>query len=155
MNQIIKHLQPERISDSAGNTFIQNELFTGRELKQGGIQVAADHADRAHPGWQDQAINNLKYFLLWNNSPFMCETFRAFAEEECQLPPPPHARAYGAVMQRAQRVPAFIVAKTGTVHCFQNEQTANDGRVMLQVGKKKAGRLLDGVTHTEFPKVAV
>lgn len=103
MNQIIKHLQPERISDSAGNTFIQNELFTGKELKQGGIQVAADHADQAHPGWQDETFEALKQFLLWNNSPFMCETFRAFAEEECQLEPPPNARAYGAVVQRAKR----------------------------------------------------
>lgn len=103
MNQIIKHLQPERISDSAGNAFVQNELFTAKDLKQAGIQVAADHADQVHPGWQDEAIKNLKVFLLWNNSPFMCETFRAFAEEECQLSPPPHARAYGAVMQRAKR----------------------------------------------------
>ena len=103
MNQIIKHLQPDRISDSAGNTFIQNELFTGKELKQAGIQVAADHADQVHLGWQDEAFEALKQFLFWNNSPFMCETFRAFAEEECHLPPPPHARAYGAVMQRAKR----------------------------------------------------
>lgn len=81
----------------------QADLFTGKELKQGGIQLAADHADQTYPGWQDQAINNLKYFLLWNNSPFMCETFRIFAETECELTPPPHARAYGAVMQRAKR----------------------------------------------------
>ncbi len=77
--------------------------FTGRELKQAGIQVAADNADQNHPGWQDMAFDTLKDFLFWNKSPFMCETFRAFAEEEFNLPPPPHARAYGAVMQRAKR----------------------------------------------------
>jgi hypothetical protein len=103
MNQIIKHLQPERISDSAGNAFVQNELFTAKDLKQAGIQVAADHADQVHPGWQDEAFEASKQFLFWNKSPFMCETFRAFAEEDCQLPHPPHARAYGAVMQRAKR----------------------------------------------------
>ena len=77
--------------------------FTGNELKQAGIHIAAEHADKAHPGWQDEALEALKQFLLWNNSPFMCETFRAYAEQECQLPPPPHARAYGAVMQSAKR----------------------------------------------------
>lgn len=103
MNQIIKHLQQGGISDSAGLSGIQAELFTGRELKQGGINVAAEHADQVHPGWQDEAFDALKIFLLWNNSPFMCETFRAFAESECDLPPPPNARAYGAVMQRGKR----------------------------------------------------
>lgn len=80
-----------------------NHPFTGKELKQGGIQVAADHADQVHPGWQDEAFEALKQFLFWNKSPFMCETFRAFAEEEWQVPPPPNARSYGAVMQRAKR----------------------------------------------------
>ena len=77
--------------------------FTGRELKQAGIQVAADHADQVHPGWQDEAFEALKQFLFWNKSPFMCETFRAFAEEECQVPHPPSNRAYGSVIQRAKR----------------------------------------------------
>lgn len=81
----------------------QADLFTGKELKQAGIHLAAEHADQVKPGWLDEAINDLKVFLLWNTSPFMCETFRVFAEQECQLPPPPHARAYGAVMQRAKR----------------------------------------------------
>lgn len=103
MNHIINHLQQSPISDSAGRAGIQAEFFTGRELKQGGINVAADHAEQVHPGWQDKAIQNLKVFLLWNKSPFLCETFRVFAEQECQLSTPPNLRAYGAVMQRAKR----------------------------------------------------
>lgn len=80
-----------------------NHPFTGHELKQAGITLAANHAEQVNPGWQDEAINALKVFLLWNNSPFLCETFRVFAEEDCKLPHPPHTRSYGAVMQRAKR----------------------------------------------------
>lgn len=53
---------------------------------------------------------------------------------------------------RAQKIPAFIVAHDGTVHCFVNEAVDKRARVMLQVGKKRAGRLLDGVEHNEFPR---
>lgn len=77
--------------------------FSGSELKQGGIQVAVDNAEQKHPGWQEEAFEALKQFLFWHKSPFMCETFRAFAESECNVPPPPSSRAYGAVMQRAKK----------------------------------------------------
>lgn len=58
---------------------------------------------------------------------------------------------YDTTMGRAQRVPAFIVSRDGTVHCFENEQTRDGGQTMLRVGKRAAGRLLDGHTHDEFP----
>lgn len=54
-------------------------------------------------------------------------------------------------MGRAQQIPAFIVAPAGTVHCFENDGTRGAGAVMLRVGKKAAGRLLDGVEHETFP----
>jgi protein gp37 len=60
---------------------------------------------------------------------------------------------FDTTMGRAQRVPAFIVAPTGTVHCFENDQTASGGKAMVRVGKKTAGRLLDGVEHNGFPEV--
>lgn len=80
-----------------------NHPFTGHELKQAGITVAANHADQVNPGWQDMAFEALKQFLFWNKSKFLCETFRLFAEEEWNVPHPPNARSYGAVIQRAKR----------------------------------------------------
>lgn len=97
-----------------------------------------------HPDW----VRSLREQCQSAGVPFLFKQWGEWRE-------PLEGEKYDTTMGRAQRVPAFIVAKTGTVHCFQNDQTANDGRVMLHVGKKKAGRLLDGVTHTEFPKVNV
>lgn len=77
--------------------------FTGNELKQAGIHLAAEHAETKHQGWNEEAFSALKLFLTWNKSPFMCETFRAFAESECNVPPPPSGRAYGAVILRAKK----------------------------------------------------
>ncbi|AIO48665.1 phage Gp37/Gp68 family protein [Burkholderia cepacia] len=65
---------------------------------------------------------------------------------------PVDGERYDTTMGRAQRVPAFIVSKSGTVHCFENDQTRDGGRTMLRVGKRAAGRLLDGRTHDEFPE---
>ena len=49
----------------------------------------------------------------------------------------------------AQKVPAFIVSKNGSVSCFENDENKTTGKAMLRVGKKLAGRLLDGVLHNE------
>ena len=49
-------------------------------------------------------------------------------------------------------VPAFIVSKNGSVRCFENDENKTTGKTMLRVGKKLAGRLLDGVLHNEFPR---
>ncbi len=53
---------------------------------------------------------------------------------------------------RLNKPPAFIVAGNGTVHCFLNEQTGPDSRVMLCVGKHNAGATLDGREHREYPR---
>lgn len=81
-----------------------NHPFTGQELKQGGIQVAMDHANIRHEGWADDAHAALIKFLSLYNVPFLCETFRAYAEEFCGLPHPPSSRAYGGVMLRAKHL---------------------------------------------------
>lgn len=60
---------------------------------------------------------------------------------------------YDTSMGRAQRVPCYIVAPAGTVHCFENGDWTAGGQVMRQVGKKAAGRLLDGVQHDGYPEV--
>jgi len=64
--------------------------------------------------------------------------------------PPLVDEDYNTSMGRAQRVPCYIVAPSGTVHCFENEWTTG-GEVMRRVGKHAAGRLLDGVEHNGVP----
>jgi protein gp37 len=59
--------------------------------------------------------------------------------------------SFDTSMGRAQKVPAFIVAPRGTVHCFENDETQAGGKPMLRVSKKSAGRALDGVEHNGFP----
>jgi protein gp37 len=55
----------------------------------------------------------------------------------------------------AGKPPAFIVdPEDGTVHCFMPAKPNPRYRVMVKVGKKAAGRLLDGVTHDARPVVA-
>lgn len=68
--------------------------------------------------------------------------------------PPEESEEYDTSMGRAQRVPAFIVADAGTVHCFENESTKDGGAVMLRVGKSKSGRTLDGLLHDGYPEIA-
>lgn len=53
-------------------------------------------------------------------------------------------------MGRAAKPPAFIVSETGTVHCFEGVGIVN-GKAMIGVGKKAAGRLLDGRTWDGHP----
>ncbi len=55
---------------------------------------------------------------------------------------------------RAGSPPALIVDPfDATVHCFLPDRPNPDLRVMLQVGKKAAGRLLDGVEHNGRPSL--
>lgn len=65
---------------------------------------------------------------------------------------PVEGEEYNTSMGRAQSVPAFIVSREdGTVHCFESERTRDGGQAMLRVGKKRAGRLLDGREWNEVP----
>jgi len=65
--------------------------------------------------------------------------------------PPLDGEEFSTAMGRAQRVPAFIVAKNGTVHCFEGPTTADGALPMLRVGKQAAGRLLDGQLFDGYP----
>lgn len=53
-------------------------------------------------------------------------------------------------MGRAAKPPAFILSETGTVHCFESAHIVN-GKAVIKVGKKTAGRLLDGREWNEVP----
>ncbi|MFU2936902.1 DUF5131 family protein [Pseudomonas aeruginosa] len=65
--------------------------------------------------------------------------------------PPLDGEEFSTAMGRTQRVPAFIVAKNGTVHCFESPTTADGALPMLRVGKQAAGRLLDGQLFDGYP----
>lgn len=64
--------------------------------------------------------------------------------------PPVPGEAYDTLPGRAGNPPAFLVAMDGTVHCTDAAAGA-DALAMLQVGKKAAGRLLDGETWDQYP----
>lgn len=98
------------------------------------------HARPMHPDW----VRSLRDQCADAGVPYL---FKQWGEWR----PPEDCEEYDTTMGRAQRVPAFIVATSGSVHCFENEQTLDGGRPMLRVGKKAAGRLLDGVQHDGFP----
>lgn len=93
-----------------------------------------------HPGW----VQSLRDQCLSSGIAFL---FKQWGEWRAPL----DGEEYDTTMGRAQRVPAFIVAPSGTVHCFENEQTSQGGCAMLRVGKKKAGRELDGLLHDGYP----
>lgn len=67
--------------------------------------------------------------------------------------PPIDGEEYSTAMGRAQRVPCYIVAPDGTVHCFENDDFTKGDEVMRKVGKRAAGRLLDGKEHNGVPVV--
>lgn len=57
---------------------------------------------------------------------------------------------YDTSKGRLGKPPAFIISNDGTVHCFSH--LGDDKRpVVIRVGKKAAGRLLDGRTWDEMP----
>lgn len=90
-----------------------------------------------HPDW----VRDLRDQCVQSGTPFF---FKQWGEWR-----PPQAGEYFETSRgRAQPVPAFLVARDGAVHTYR--ETAGDGaEVMIRVGKKKAGRTLDGRTWEE------
>ena len=79
----------------------QLELFTGAQLRDKGIKLASDNAGQE---WNDKALDCLIMYLgIINNNKFTCEDFRQWISEDL-LPPPPHLRAYGAVIVKAKKL---------------------------------------------------
>ena len=57
---------------------------------------------------------------------------------------------YDTLLGRAGHPPAFLVDATGCVHCTR-EASGVDAVTMIRVGKKAAGRMLDGREWSEVP----
>jgi len=95
---------------------IQTELvFTGRELRNGGILVAANNADQHFDGWSEMAYQALEAFIRTNKAPFLCETVRQFSSEILELPLPPNNRAWGGIFLRAAKEKIIIKVGYGQV----------------------------------------
>lgn len=96
----------------------------------------------AHPDWfrslRDQcaAADVYFHFKQWGE-------WRAPAEGEF----------YNTLRGRAGKPPAFIIEATGIVHCTGFTAGMKNAQPVIRVGKKKAGRALDGKEHNEFPEV--
>jgi protein gp37 len=65
--------------------------------------------------------------------------------------PPVKGEFYNTLRGRASKPPSFIMEANGNVHCTAFTAGMDSAKVMLRVGKKAAGRLLDGVEHNGMP----
>jgi len=77
----------------------QPELFDGQELKEQGMKQALDNANAHHEKWGDRALEYLKVFP---ENRFMVEDLRFWAYKH-GLPEPPHERAWGGVISKANK----------------------------------------------------
>lgn len=95
-----------------------------------------------HPDW----VRSLRDQCVAAGVPFFFKQWGAWR-------PPLDGEPFDTLPGRAQRTPTFLVNRSdGTVRCTQ-PAAGPDAAVMLNVGKKKAGRLLDGRTWDEMPEV--
>lgn len=99
------------------------------------------HARPMHPDW----ARSLRDQCQSAGVPF-------FFKQHGEWREPLEGEAYDTSLGRAQRVPAFIMGTNGTVNCYHDERI-QEPRVVLRIGKKNAGNLLDGVRYEEFPDV--
>lgn len=97
----------------------QGDLFeaapppvTGRELRDIGMRIATESAEKKNPGWGDKCFELLKKYLMTTPAPtFQAESFRIWAHEDQRLEYPHSGRAYGGVITRAAK--AGLIVKDG------------------------------------------
>lgn len=73
--------------------------FSGKQLKQAGIQLVAENTEEKTPGWHDIIFEALKKYLQAHPAAhqFRCEQFRAWCNEY-GYPEPSHKRAFSTIM---------------------------------------------------------
>lgn len=81
------------------NAQLAIDFDAAMEARDLGMQRAVDHANRQESEWSGQALGLLVAFAKQAERPFLIEEARAWAETQ-GLPPPPDARAWGAVTKR-------------------------------------------------------
>lgn len=100
---------------------LENEFgSTGEQLRDAGMQLAIDHAEIKEPKWAEKAYQYLLGYLKFNKN-FMTEEFRDYALKT-GFTMPPHARAWGGVVNRAARESIIIkvdiqAVKNPKAHC--------------------------------------
>lgn len=100
---------------------------------------SGSNARPMHPNW----VRSLRDQCQAAGVPFL---FKQWGEWR----PPLVGEEFDTSMGHAAKPPAFILSQEGTVHCFEGSHIIN-GRAVVRVGKKAAGRLLHGRTWDEFP----
>ena len=73
--------------------------YSGKELRDKGIEVAKSHANAVHSEWSETAYNFLLNYLDACNCEFLCENVRQASDGF--VPIPPSLRSWGAIMTRA------------------------------------------------------
>lgn len=90
-----------------------------------GMKRAVDHADRVEPDWSEAALQCIRDYPV--HTPFLVEDVRQWAHHKRNLPHPPDARAWGAVIKRAQakeiiRCTGYTRAKNKSTHAGPRSQ---------------------------------
>lgn len=80
----------------------QMELpFSGDQLKEVGMRMASDNAERVNNGWTDKCYELFIAFVELQDRPFKMEDFRAWASDKIDTPP--SLRAYGSISMKAAK----------------------------------------------------
>ena len=87
-------------------TPFQQDLFTGTELRDRGIEKAINHANGELENWSEEAYGFLKNFIEASKqshvNTFMTEHARS-ESKYFNIPDPPSSRAWGGIILRAAR----------------------------------------------------
>jgi hypothetical protein len=95
----------------------QNEFnFSGEELRDAGIALSKETADKKQGGWSERTYELFLEYLEIKKGGFLGEDFRGWASKRGN-PEPPSLRAYGHVLVRA--------AKEGLIYKIGYERTSN------------------------------
>jgi len=108
---------------------------SARTRRDKGIVDSILHAEHSSRGWADRAFTALVLYTADRGErPFTIEEFRAVAQEQMELPPPPDARAFGGVTVRALKL--GVIRHAG----FRAAASSNNSPKSLYVRRGKPGR---------------
>lgn len=108
----------------------QTEINFARQSRDKGIKKAITHADRVHDKWGDRVFEAFKeYLIIMQKQPFQIEDFREWIGDK--IPPPPHNRAFGAIVIRA--IKAGLIWRAGFAPVKNPKAHRAIGAVWLRV----------------------